>query len=235
MSEFMEKHATSKLIGSPPGYVGFEEGGLLTKDVRKNPNAIILFDEIEKAHEDIFNVLLQVMDYGILTDNQGRKADFRNCMIIMTSNAGAREMERAGIGFGTQDAAYDEATLFEAVNKLFPPEFRNRLNRIVMFNGMDEVMGARVVEKKLGELSLMLSRKHIELITEEKAKELLRKKGISREYGAREVERVIRNEIKPLLVDDILFGKLKNGGKIKLSADAETFTTEVYTTIRLFR
>ena len=225
MSEYGEKHAVAKLIGSPAGYVGYEEGGLLTEEIRKNPSSVLLLDEIEKAHADIYNVLLQMMDYATLTDNQGRKADFRNVVIIMTSNAGASRLGKPGIGF--KSGVSDVSVLEEEVKRTFQPEFRNRLNRIVMFNGMDEDMGARVVEKKLGELSLMLSRKHIELITENNAKDLLRKKGISREYGAREVERVIRNEIKPLMVDDILFGKLKNGGKLKLTADAETFTVEV--------
>ena len=134
MSEYQEKHSVSRLVGSPPGYVGFEEGGILVKEVRKNPNSIVLFDEIEKAHQDIYNVLLQVMDYGQLTDNQGRKADFRSCIIIMTSNAGARDLEKGNIGFGSDELKNVEASLNEAVNKTFPPEFRNRLDSVIPFN-----------------------------------------------------------------------------------------------------
>ena len=221
MSEYGEKHAVAKLIGAPAGYVGYEEGGLLTEEIRKNPSSVLLLDEIEKAHADIYNVLLQMMDYATLTDNQGRKADFRNVVIIMTSNAGANRLGKPSIGFKSGYA--DNTVIEEEVKHTFQPEFRNRLNRIVMFNGMDEAMGLMVVDKKLSELSVMLEKKDIELSVSDEARALLMKKGISREYGAREVDRVIRNEIKPLLVDDILFGGLKNGGKLILSENGGEF------------
>ena len=214
MSEYQEKHSVSRLVGSPPGYVGFEEGGLLTKDVRKNPNAIILFDEIEKAHEDIFNVLLQVMDYGILTDNQGRKADFRNCIIIMTSNAGAREMERAGIGFGSQDAAYDEATLFEAVNKLFPPEFRNRLDAVVPFGYLDKKIVRMVCQKEILKLAQRIKKKKIILTVSDRCIDYLTEEGYSKEFGARNMSRTIEENIANPLVDEVLFGSLSKGGSV---------------------
>jgi ATP-dependent Clp protease ATP-binding subunit ClpA len=224
MSEYGEKHAVAKLIGSPAGYVGYEEGGILTEAIRKTPNCVLLLDEIEKAHVDIYNVLLQVMDYATLTDNQGRKADFRNVIIIMTSNAGANKLGKSGIGFISTNM--DESVLSEAVKNTFQPEFRNRLNKIVVFNSMDDDMAARVVEKKLKELSDQLSAKKITISSDKKAKDLLRKKGVSQEFGAREIDRIIRNDIKPLFVDKILFGELKNGGKIKLSAADGKFITE---------
>jgi ATP-dependent Clp protease ATP-binding subunit ClpA len=214
MSEYQEKHTVSRLVGSPPGYVGFEEGGLLTKDVRKNPNAIILFDEIEKAHEDIFNILLQVMDYGILTDNQGRKADFRNCMIIMTSNAGARDMERAGIGFGTQDAAYDEATLFEAVNKVFPPEFRNRLDSVIPFGYLDKKIVRMVCQKEIFKLAQRIKKRKITLTVTDKCIDYLTEQGYSKEFGARNMARTIEENIANQLVDEVLFGTLAKGGAV---------------------
>ena len=221
MSEYGEKHAVAKLIGAPAGYVGYEEGGLLTEEIRKNPSSVLLLDEIEKAHPDIYNVLLQMMDYATLTDNQGRKADFRNVVIIMTSNAGANLLGKPSIGF--VEGYADKNVLEEVVKDTFQPEFRNRLNRIVMFNGMDEAMGEKVVNKKLSELAEMLLKKNIEFTASEEARRLIQMKGISREYGAREVDRVIRNEIKPLLVDDILFGKLKSGGELLLSAENDEF------------
>ncbi|MCR5322418.1 MAG: AAA family ATPase [Lachnospiraceae bacterium] len=225
MSEYGEKHNVAKLIGAPAGYVGYEEGGLLTEAIRKNPSSVLLLDEIEKAHPDIYNVLLQVMDYATLTDNQGRKADFRNVILIMTSNAGASRLGKTSIGFS--HVSRNDSVIDEAVKDAFQPEFRNRLNRIVVFNGMDEDMARRVVDKKLGELGAMLEKKGIEFTVDEEAKELVRTKGISTEFGAREVDRVIRNEIKPLLVDDILFGKLSSGGKMILSAKEGKFEVKV--------
>ena len=221
MSEYGEKHAVAKLIGSPAGYVGYEEGGLLTEEIRKNPFAVLLLDEIEKAHFDIYNILLQVMDYATLTDNQGRKADFRNVVIIMTSNAGASRIGKKGIGFGT--SAYDSSVIMDEVERVFQPEFRNRLNRIVVFNGMDDNMAERVVEKKMGELKALLIKRNISMSVDEDAFKLIKKKGVSEEFGAREIDRIIRNEIKPLLVDDILFGKLKNGGEVTISAEGDCF------------
>ena len=214
MSEYQEKHSVSRLVGSPPGYVGFEEGGQLTKDVRKTPNAVILFDEIEKAHEDIYNILLQVMDYGVLTDNQGRKSDFRNCIIIMTSNAGAREMERAGIGFGTQDSNYDEATLMEAVNRQFAPEFRNRLDAVVPFGYLDKKIVRMVCQKEIVKLARRVKAKKIALIVTPKCIDHLTEQGYSKEFGARNMARVIEEEIANPLVDEVLFGKLSKGGTV---------------------
>ena len=183
MSEYEEKHAVAKLIGAPAGYVGYEEGGLLTEEVRKHPHAVLLLDEIEKAHPDIYNVLLQVMDYATLTDNQGRKADFRNIILIMTSNAGANQMGKNGIGFREQDKKTD--VILEEVKRVFQPEFRNRLNRIVVFHGMNEKMAERIVEKKLKVLQKMLLQKKVEFSVGIDAKKLVKEKGISIEFGAR--------------------------------------------------
>ncbi len=224
MSEYEEKYAVSKLIGASAGYVGYENGGLLTEAIRKSPSAVLLLDEIEKAHEDIYNILLQVMDYATLTDNQGRKADFRNVIIIMTSNIGADKIGKTTIGYHSEKQ--DNTAILEAVKKGFKPEFRNRLSRVVVFNSMDDKMAERIVEKKIGELRTMLGIKNIQLSVSPEALKLLRKKGISEEYGAREVERVIGNEIKPLFVDRILFGDLKNGGCINLSVDKDTFVVD---------
>ncbi len=215
MSEYGEKHAVAKLIGSPAGYVGYEEGGILTEAIRKTPSAVLLLDEIEKAHPDIFNVLLQVMDYATLTDNQGRKADFRNVIVIMTSNAGANRLGKSTIGFISK--SMDSSVLEEEVKRVFQPEFRNRLNKIVAFNSMDDEMAELVVGKKLGELKDQLLPRKITVTADKKAKSLIKERGVSQEFGAREVDRVIRNDIKPLFVDEILFGKLKNGGKIKIT------------------
>lgn len=214
MSEYEEKHAVAKLIGAPAGYVGYEEGGLLTEEIRKNPHAVLLLDEIEKAHPDIYHILLQVMDYATLTDNQGRKADFRNIILIMTSNAGASQIGKEQIGFGDRTVRAD--VILDEVKKTFQPEFRNRLTKIVVFRGMDAAMARRVTEKKLRELSEKLSGKQIAFSVTEDAMTYLLEKGISREYGAREIERVISGEVKPLLVDEILFGKLKKGGNCKI-------------------
>ena len=220
MSEYEEKHAVAKLIGAPAGYVGYEEGGLLTEAVRKNPHAVLLLDEIEKAHPDIYNILLQVMDYATLTDNQGRKADFRNVILIMTSNAGASRVGKQEIGFG--DRSVKSAVILEEVKKTFQPEFRNRLNRIVVFRPMDEAMAVRIAEKKLSELAAMVAQKKVELVVSSEARELLANKGTSTEYGAREMERIIGSEIKPLLGDELLFGSLKRGGSCRLICEGET-------------
>jgi len=221
MSEYEEKHAVAKLIGAPAGYVGYEEGGLLTEEIRKAPFAVLLLDEIEKAHADIYNILLQVMDYATLTDNQGRKADFRNVVLIMTSNAGANRIGKKGIGF--ERASQDSGVLMEEVKRTFQPEFRNRLNKIIVFHGMDDAMAKRIIQKKLKELEDMLRKRSIQLRVDESALELIRKKGVSEEFGAREIDRVIRNEIKPMLVDDILFGDLKKGGEVLLTAEEGRF------------
>ncbi|MDO4978392.1 MAG: AAA family ATPase [Eubacteriales bacterium] len=224
MSEYGEKHAIAKLIGSPAGYVGYEEGGLLTESIRKNPNCVLLLDEIEKAHHDIFNVLLQVMDYATLTDNQGRKADFRNVIIIMTSNAGASQIGKPGLGFQKQDVTSD--VIMEEVKRIFQPEFRNRLNRVVVFKSMDQSMGLLIAKKKLQELSILLEEKKVTFTYSEDAINLLCEKGSSREFGAREMDRIIQNEIKSIMVDELLFGKLKKGGSCKLSVKEGIFTVE---------
>ncbi|MCR5267543.1 MAG: AAA family ATPase [Lachnospiraceae bacterium] len=227
MSEYAEKHAVAKLIGSPAGYVGYEEGGLLTEEIRKNPSSVLLLDEIEKAHPDIYSILLQVMDYATLTDNQGRKADFKNVIVIMTSNAGANFIGKQGIGFNSDEK--DNSALMEEVKRVFQPEFRNRLNRIIMFNGMDDEMAGRIVDKKLKELAELLKNRKITLKVNRSARSLILDKGVSREFGAREVDRVIRNEIKPLFVDEILFGALKKGGTICLKAEKGAFDAGIST------
>ena len=214
MSEYQEKHPVRRLVGSPPGYVGFEEGGQLVKDVRKNPRAVILFDEIEKANEDIYNVLLQVMDYGQLTDNQGRKADFRSCIIIMTSNAGARDLEKANIGFGEQTPANMQASLNDAVSREFPPEFRNRLDAVIPFNYLDMEVAKQVCRKEINKLTLRLREKKVHLSVSENCIEYLTEKGYSKEFGARNIARTIEEEIANNLVDEVLFGKLEKGGAV---------------------
>lgn len=214
MSEYAEKHTVAKLIGAPAGYVGYEEGGILTEEIRKHPHAVLLLDEIEKAHPDIFNVLLQVMDYATLTDNQGRKADFRNIILIMTSNAGASRVGKSRIGFGSGAVNMDALT--DAVKQTFQPEFRNRLSRIVLFRSMDDQMAERITAKKLKELSDKLKAKKVELIITAGAAEHVRQAGITNEYGAREIDRVIAGQVKPLLADLLLFGRLKKGGTCML-------------------
>ena len=214
MSEYTEKHTVAKLIGSPAGYVGYEDGGLLTDAIRKTPNCVLLLDEIEKAHQDIYNILLQVMDYARLTDNKGRKADFRNVILIMTSNAGAQFAGQANMGF-TGNISRGEAML-KQVKKTFKPEFINRLSGTVVFNDMDEPMARLILKKKLGELQQKLDAKQIEMTLSDEAFDALLKEGFTREYGAREMDRVITQRLKPLLMREILFGSLKNGGSVKI-------------------
>ena len=215
MSEYTEKHTVAKLIGSPAGYVGYEDGGLLTDAIRKTPNCVLLLDEIEKAHQDIYNILLQVMDYARLTDNKGRKADFRNVILIMTSNAGAQYAAQANIGF-TGKVSRGEAML-KQVKKTFKPEFINRLTGTVVFNDMDRQMATLILKKKLGELQEKLTVKQVEMTLSDEAFSLLLEEGFTREYGAREMDRVIAQRLKPLLMREILFGSLKNGGKAAIS------------------
>ena len=212
MSEYTEKHTVAKLIGSPAGYVGYEDGGLLTDAIRKTPNCVLLLDEIEKAHQDIYNILLQVMDYARLTDNKGRKADFRNVILIMTSNAGAQYAAQANIGF-TGSTSRGEAML-KQVKKTFKPEFINRLSGTVVFNDMDHDMATLILKKKLGELQEKLTAKQVEMTVSDEAFKLLLDEGYTREYGAREMDRVIAQRLKPLLMREILFGSLKQGGHI---------------------
>lgn len=214
MSEYAEKHAVAKLIGSPAGYVGYEDGGLLTAAVRKTPNCVLLFDEIEKAHPDIFNIFLQMMDYAALTDNHGERADFRNAIIIMTSNAGAQYASRASIGF-TGSVSRGDAML-TTVKKTFKPEFINRLTDIVVFHDMSRQMASLILDKKLAQLQTKLSAKNVTLHLSTEARELLLTKGFTPEYGARELDRVIGSMLKPLLMREILFGKLKKGGEFNV-------------------
>ena len=222
MSEYTEKHTVAKLIGSPAGYVGYEDGGLLTDAIRKTPNCVLLLDEIEKAHQDIYNILLQVMDYARLTDNKGRKADFRNVILIMTSNAGAQFAGQANIGF-TGKVSRGEAML-KQVKKTFKPEFINRLSGTVVFNDMDEKMARLILKKKLGELQEKLTAKQVEMELADEAFAQLLKEGFTREYGAREMDRVIAQRLKPLLMREILFGSLKQGGKVRVGTDKEKLT-----------
>ncbi len=209
MSEYMEKHAVARLIGSPPGYVGFEQGGLLTESIRKHPYSVLLLDEIEKAHQDIFSILLQVMDHSTLTDNSGRKADFHNVIIIMTTNAGARELTSKSIGFVTSTKGKDKT----AINKLFAPEFRNRLDAIVSFGSLDQQATERVVDKLIKELEQQLSEKRVTIQLTPKAKKHLARKGCDPDYGARPLRRLIMREIGDILTEEILFGQLAKGGQ----------------------
>ena len=211
MSEYTEKHAVAKLIGSPAGYVGYEDGGLLTDAIRKSPNAVLLLDEIEKAHQDIYNILLQVMDYARLTDNKGRKADFRNVVLIMTSNAGA-QFASASIGFNNS-VSRGEA-MMKQVKKTFKPEFLNRLSGTVVFHDMDKQMATLILQKKLRELDAKLVAKQVKMTLTTEAFDHLLKEGFTAEYGAREMDRVIAQQLKPLLMREILFGSLKQGGEV---------------------
>jgi ATP-dependent Clp protease ATP-binding subunit ClpA len=216
MSEYMEKHAVSRLIGSPPGYVGFEQGGLLTDAVIRNPHAVLLLDEIEKAHEDIYNILLQVMDHGALTDNNGRQANFHNVILIMTSNVGARELSSAPIGFG--DRLPGEAR--QAVEKTFSPEFRNRLDAIISFRSLDEEVMTRVVDKFIRQLQTSLQERKVTLSLTAGARRDLAKRGYDPVFGARPLGRLIESEIGNLLADEILFGRLTGGGNVRISCKA---------------
>ena len=211
MSEYVEKHTVAKLIGSPAGYVGYDDGGLLTDAVRKHPDCVLLLDEIEKAHDDVFNLLLQVMDYGTLSDNKGRRAVFRNVVLIMTSNAGAQFAHQASVGFASSVTA--GKAMLKQVKKTFKPEFINRLSSIVVFNDMDRTMAGLILDKKLRELQAMLDSKGVTLKLSEKAHDQLLTEGYSQEYGAREMDRVIHNRLKTRLVREILFGSLKHGGE----------------------
>ncbi|MBD8970731.1 MAG: AAA family ATPase [Prevotella sp.] len=211
MSEYTEKHTVAKLIGSPAGYVGYEDGGLLTDAIRKTPNCVLLLDEIEKAHSDIYNILLQVMDYARLTDNKGQKADFRNVILIMTSNAGAQYASQSNVGFNSNVSRGD--AMLAQVKKTFKPEFINRLSDMVVFNDMDKHMAELILHKKLRQLDEKLAAKGVSLSLTDTAFEQMLKWGFTKEYGAREMDRVIGNRLKPLLVKALLFGKLKKGGQ----------------------
>ncbi|MBU3145697.1 ATP-dependent Clp protease ATP-binding subunit ClpA [Clostridium sp. CF012] len=210
MSEYQEKHTVARLIGAPPGYVGYEEGGLLIEAIKKNPHCVLLLDEIEKAHPDVYNVLLQVMDYATLTDNTGKKADFRNVILIMTSNAGAREASKNIIGFG--DRLESGGAVTKEVERVFSPEFRNRLDNIIVFNKIDEAMALQIAKKAMKQFQEKLLTKNIKLVVTDNLYAWLSKKGYSEVYGAREINRVVQQEIKAYFVDEVLFGELSTGG-----------------------
>ena len=227
MSEYTEKHTVAKLIGSPAGYVGYEDGGLLTDAIRKTPNCVLLLDEIEKAHPDVFNILLQVMDYAVLTDNKGRKADCRHVVLIMTSNAGAQFARQASIGFSSQITAGE--AMLKQVKKTFKPEFINRLSATVVFHDMSREMASLILDKKLGELSSKLAARQIEMELSPEARNWLLQRGFLPEYGAREMDRVIASHLKPLLMHEILFGSLKSGGKTCIQVDKDQLVLQLST------
>jgi ATP-dependent Clp protease ATP-binding subunit ClpA len=225
MSEYMERHTVSRLIGAPPGYVGFDQGGLLTEAITKHPHAVLLLDEVEKAHPDVFNLLLQVMDHGTLTDNNGRKADFRNVVLVMTTNAGADQMSRPSIGFTEQDHSSDSG---EAVKKIFTPEFRNRLDAIVQFGPLDEKTIGHVVDKFIIELESQLEEKRVAIEVDEEARAWLAEHGFDKLMGARPMARIIQENIKRPLAEELLFGRLEGGGQVSIGVadDKLSFTFE---------
>lgn len=216
MSEYMERHSVSRLIGAPPGYVGYDEGGLLTEAVNKTPHSIVLLDEIEKAHPDVFNLLLQIMDHGTLTDMNGRKTDFRHTILIMTSNAGAEIMDKTNIGFTAQDGASD---IMSAVNRVFSPEFRNRLDAVIQFKALDSKTILSVVNKFISELEAQLENKHVMLEVDEEARAWLARNGYDKKMGARPMARLIQEQIKKPLAEELLFGQLSNGGHVKVTIE----------------
>ena len=219
MSEYMERHTVSRLIGAPPGYVGYDQGGQLTEAITKQPHCVLLLDEIEKAHPEVFNLLLQVFDHGTLTDNNGRKADFRNVIIVMTTNAGAQEMNRSSIGFQTQDHSTDGMGV---IKKTFTPEFRNRLDAIVQFGSLPKQVIKTVVDKFLVEIQVQLDEKNVQLDVTEEAREWLANNGYDEKMGARPMQRLIQDRIKKELAEDILFGKLsRNGGTVLVNVEDE--------------
>jgi ATP-dependent Clp protease ATP-binding subunit ClpA len=224
MSEYMERHTVSRLIGAPPGYVGYDQGGLLTEAITKNPHVVLLLDEIEKAHPDVFNLLLQVMDHGTLTDNNGRKADFRNVVLVMTTNAGAQEMNRASIGFTHQDHSSDA---MEIIKKLFTPEFRNRLDSIVQFNALDPTVMAQVVDKFIFELEAQLQEQQVTIDVDEAVRLWLAEHGHDEKMGARPMARVIQQHIKKPLAEELLFGKLARGGHLVVHLEDNELAFEI--------
>ncbi len=227
MSEYMERHTVSRLIGAPPGYVGYDQGGLLTEELNKHPYSVVLFDEIEKAHPDVFNLLLQVMDHGTLTDSNGRKADFRNVILVMTTNAGAELISRSSMGFTLQDNTKDAG---EAIKKMFTPEFRNRLDAIIQFEALDHNVILNVVDKFLIELESQLEAKKVSMTVTDKARHLLAEKGYDPKMGARPMARVIQDEIKQVLADELLFGDLTDGGHVKIDVEDDKLVCHVKST-----
>ena len=224
MSEYMERHTVSRLIGAPPGYVGFDQGGLLTEEINKHPHAVLLLDEIEKAHPDVFSLLLQVMDHGTLTDNNGRKADFRNVVLVMTTNAGAEDTSRRSIGFTEQDHSSDG---LEALKRYFTPEFRNRLDAVVQFSSLSPQTIASVVDKFIFELEQQLAEKKVALTVDPDARAWLAQKGYDPLMGARPMARIIQNHIKKPLANELLFGALAHGGSVRVYAEGDTLAFEL--------
>jgi ATP-dependent Clp protease ATP-binding subunit ClpA len=224
MSEYMEKHAISRLIGAPPGYVGFDQGGLLTDGIDQHPHSVLLLDEIEKAHPDVFNILLQIMDHGKLTDHNGRKVDFRNTILIMTSNAGASDMAKSAIGFG-RDKREGEDTV--AIERIFSPEFRNRLDAVISFASLGRKIITKVVEKFVLQLEAQLMDRNVTFELSQKAAEWLGEKGYDEKMGARPLARVIQEEIKKPLADELLFGKLARGGIVKVDLKNNVISLEI--------
>jgi ATP-dependent Clp protease ATP-binding subunit ClpA len=216
MSEYMERHTVSRLIGAPPGYVGFDQGGLLTDGVDQHPHCVLLLDEIEKAHPDLFNILLQVMDHGTLTDANGKKVDFRNVILIMTTNAGAADASRQGIGFG-RGRREDENE--EAIKRLFTPEFRNRLDAVIRFAGLPPEIIRSVVQKFALQLEAQLSERHVTIELSDAAADWIAKRGFDEQFGARPLARVIQEYVKKPMADELLFGSLKTGGIVKVDID----------------
>jgi len=218
MSEYMERHTVSRLIGAPPGYVGFDQGGLLTEAITKHPHCVLLLDEVEKAHPDVFNLLLQVMDHGTLTDNNGRKADFRHVIIVMTTNAGAQEMARPSIGFTQSDNASDG---LEAIRRIFSPEFRNRLDAVIQFAALDEATIERVVDKLILEVEAQLEQKGVSISLDDAARRWVARKGYDPKMGARPMARTIQEHIKRPLAEELLFGRLASGGHVSVSVNED--------------
>jgi ATP-dependent Clp protease ATP-binding subunit ClpA len=224
MSEYMERHSVSKLIGAPPGYVGFDQGGLLSEKVDKNPYAVLLIDEIEKAHPDVYNILLQIMDYGKLTDQNGKKIDFRNIILIMTTNAGAEDLQKSQIGF---NKSINKDGDLESINKIFSPEFRNRLDSIVQFNILNKDTVKKIVEKFVIELETQLGERDVIINLTDKASNLISKLGFDEKMGARPLNRVIDEKIKKPLADELIHGKLVNGGHVLVDAKNDILVFEI--------
>ncbi len=223
MSEYMEKHTVARLIGAPPGYVGFDQGGLLTDAITKNPHSVLLLDEIEKAHPDLFNILLQVMDHATLTDNNGRKADFRNVIIIMTSNVGSEGMYGSPIGFGSVEQTVGQG----AIDKAFRPEFRNRLDKIVKFKGLPIEVVEQVVDKFITEIDSQLNAKKASIVATQEARRWIAETGYSTTYGARAIHRLVQSEIRDKLADELLFGRLQNGGSVTVDLVNDQISLEI--------
>jgi ATP-dependent Clp protease ATP-binding subunit ClpA len=229
MSEYMERHTVSRLIGAPPGYVGFDQGGLMTEAITKNPHAVLLLDEIEKAHPDVFNLLLQVMDYGTLTDNNGRKADFRNVIIVMTTNAGAENVARSSVGFVEQDHSTDD---MEAIKRMFTPEFRNRLDSVIRFSTLDADTILHVVDKFILQLEVQLADKHVTLELDPSARQWLAVHGHDPAMGARPMNRLIRERINQALAEELLFGKLSGGGQVRVYSEDDTLKFDLEPSVK---